>query len=263
MTAQDGNLPVVFVFLDTEFTSLQRPELISIGLSASDGTEFYCERTDYPTRRCSAFVRSEVVPKLGWDWHAQARLDELAARTQHWFADKARLRVPVLAFDYEDDGRLVNGLLTPELRAAVVDLQVRVDMSEQLLQEYFARPDVVRHHALHDARALAWSCAPWMGRTPESLAPVSAQLSGLEPARRLMFLRTHGGLWGGSSGSSCDRRSTCRSTGVRSDIRSCEQSLLAMTCSSAQRHEDQGGANNVTAAHRALLVRQLGARGRG
>lgn len=55
-----------FLFVDTEFTSLEHPELVSLGVAASDGREFYAERSDFPRGRCSAFVVSEVLPKLGY-----------------------------------------------------------------------------------------------------------------------------------------------------------------------------------------------------
>ena len=55
----------MLVFLDTEFTSFVRPDLISIGLVAEEGREFYAERTDYRKDDCSDFVRETVLPLLG------------------------------------------------------------------------------------------------------------------------------------------------------------------------------------------------------
>lgn len=34
------------IFIDTEFSDLQNMDLISIGLVAEDGAEFYAERSD-------------------------------------------------------------------------------------------------------------------------------------------------------------------------------------------------------------------------
>ena len=36
----------MLVFLDTEFTKFNSPDLISLALVAEDGREFYAERTD-------------------------------------------------------------------------------------------------------------------------------------------------------------------------------------------------------------------------
>lgn len=182
--------PVVFVFADTEFTSLERPELVSIGLRDSDGDEFYGERTDYSEEHCSAFVRSEVLPKLGWSWHAQANLEELGARIDAWLAPKTTSQVVVLAYDYLDDLKLTVNLLSPTVRASVLGLDVRWDMADDLLREYFARPGVLRHHALHDARALAHACGPWLAKTATAIQPVLERLAKVPLHDRLRFLRT-------------------------------------------------------------------------
>lgn len=55
----------MLVFLDTEFTRMDRPNLISLALVTEDGLEFYAERTDYDPRQCSEFVRERVLPQLG------------------------------------------------------------------------------------------------------------------------------------------------------------------------------------------------------
>lgn len=52
-------------FLDTEFSSMDRPALISIALVADDGREFYAEVTDsWTLEDCSDFVISNVLPHL-------------------------------------------------------------------------------------------------------------------------------------------------------------------------------------------------------
>ncbi len=51
----------MLVLLDTEFTAFVRPDLISIGLVAKDGREFYAERTDYHRDACSDFVRESAM----------------------------------------------------------------------------------------------------------------------------------------------------------------------------------------------------------
>ena len=51
----------MLVFLDTEFTDLLNPELLSLGLATLDGREFYAERTDYNQDDCS---RSELADRV-------------------------------------------------------------------------------------------------------------------------------------------------------------------------------------------------------
>lgn len=95
----------MLVFLDTEFTAFVRPDLISIGLVAEAGREFYAERTDYYTTRCSDFVRETVLPLLGRVPGAACTQTELTDRVRDLFA---QLPEPaIVIFDYEWDWRLL------------------------------------------------------------------------------------------------------------------------------------------------------------
>ena len=75
----------MLVFLDTEFTRLTRPDLISMGLVTEDGREFYAERTDYFETHCSDFVRETVKPLLGRVPGAACSQAELTDRVREWF----------------------------------------------------------------------------------------------------------------------------------------------------------------------------------
>ena len=79
----------MLVFLDTEFTQLLRPDLISIGLVSERGHEFYAELTDFPHDRCSEFVRAEILPLFGRVAGAPCSKSELARRLREWFAPSA------------------------------------------------------------------------------------------------------------------------------------------------------------------------------
>src|SRR5258708_6921127 len=53
------------VYIDTEFTHLLRPTLISMGLVAQDGRECYVELSDgWSADDCSEFTRATVLPLL-------------------------------------------------------------------------------------------------------------------------------------------------------------------------------------------------------
>lgn len=55
----------MLIFLDTEFTDLLKPDLISIGAITEDGKHsFYEERFDYDRTLVSDFVRKNVIPYL-------------------------------------------------------------------------------------------------------------------------------------------------------------------------------------------------------
>ncbi len=52
-------------FLDTEFLDLGRTlELVSIGVVAEDGREFYAISREFDPARANAWVRAEVLPRL-------------------------------------------------------------------------------------------------------------------------------------------------------------------------------------------------------
>lgn len=53
------------IFIDTEFTDLVDLDLISIGLVAESGAEFYGERSDFDREKCNDFGKEFVLPQLG------------------------------------------------------------------------------------------------------------------------------------------------------------------------------------------------------
>ena len=73
------------IFIDTEFTDFFDAHLISIGLAAASGEEFYAE-VPYPTSSCSEFVRDVVVPMLGRTPHANCTKDDLRGRLLTWLS---------------------------------------------------------------------------------------------------------------------------------------------------------------------------------
>lgn len=53
------------VLLDTEFTSLDSPRLISLGMVSTSGREFYIELSDsWTIGECTLFVTGQVLPRL-------------------------------------------------------------------------------------------------------------------------------------------------------------------------------------------------------
>src|SRR5450830_1654813 len=71
------------VFIDTEFTDFLDPQLISIGLVAETGEEFYAE-LPYDAKACSAFVKEAVLPLLGYAPDAEVTKDALYAKMTQW-----------------------------------------------------------------------------------------------------------------------------------------------------------------------------------
>jgi hypothetical protein len=106
------NLPdigsTIRVHCDTEFTDFVNCDLISIGLAAENGDEFYGQNFDYIKAWTSGWVKQNVLPLCENDkWFK--RLD-LSARLWQWLDDLPCTHVIITA-DYNSDWELLVDLL--------------------------------------------------------------------------------------------------------------------------------------------------------
>lgn len=146
------------VFLDTEFTNFSNPRLISVGLVAENGQEFYCELADgWAQSHCTDFVLDTVLPLL--DGVAVMKRDKAGEKLVDWLASLGG-GVSVVS-DTEIDWYLLDMLIYPH-----VSDQLEIDgkllswprcamarRHEALIEELLGN-EPSRHHALVDARAL-------------------------------------------------------------------------------------------------------------
>lgn len=139
-----------YVFVDSEFTSLDEPRLISVGAVATDATAFYCELSDWPHEHCSSFVRSVVLPLLDGDSvpHPVA-----AGSFTDWLAQRARRQPVTLVSDSGFDRWALTDLLGREDLPAGVEW-IRVPVAYETMDDAAKSLGLRRHHALDDARAL-------------------------------------------------------------------------------------------------------------
>ena len=152
----------MLIFLDTEFTRLPDlqgylppPSLISIGLVAEDGREYYAETTGWRACDCNRFVKTDVLPLL-----TGPRLspDDLRVGLVGFLAG---IENGQLVCDFGLDlGFLtaaVGGTLPKNIRLA--------EMSDGFIREKDLSPffdaNRVQHHALNDARALRLAYLGW------------------------------------------------------------------------------------------------------
>ena len=151
----------MFIFLDTEFTNLKRPDLISLALVCEDGREFYAERNDFYPEHCSDFVNETVLPLLGRAPGAACTRKELTDRVKEWFKQFEDL--PVVVFDSAIDWHLlaVAMLGRPHSKPPcdfatqiLLDSSVFTNPVFVQVQNSSYTPDWPMHHALADARAL-------------------------------------------------------------------------------------------------------------
>jgi RimJ/RimL family protein N-acetyltransferase len=139
-----------YVFIDSEFTRLQQPELISIGAVATDATAFYAEVRGWSSERTSEFVREVVMPLLDGD----AVPMSMAAEAFTAWLDERTARAPTtIVSDSGFDRWAIAELLGSEDLPAGVEWK-RVTVAYEELDQATQALDLRRHHALDDARAL-------------------------------------------------------------------------------------------------------------
>lgn len=169
---------MAIVFLDSEFTDLLAPELLSLGLVSLDGQELYVEldlESDIGRQRmksASEFVQyGGVMDQWGRVPGATSTFWEMGRRTGEWLMDIAKAangRIEV-AFDYSADYELMEGAIRDsgmwdQIREVILPVNVNNITgtihgelaAEECYRELSKRGGrgVGRHHALADAIAL-------------------------------------------------------------------------------------------------------------
>lgn len=168
------------VFLDTEFTDLIAPVLLSYSMVSLSGHEIYAELDlaldpagHEKLRACSGFTRNTVIPQLGRMPTSKCSKWELGNRAGEWLIARAadaggQIRV---GYDYDDDFALlkdamleariwdrVRPLLAPENIDSITGCVEGALAAEASWLESSLYRGLERHHALADALALraAW-----------------------------------------------------------------------------------------------------------
>lgn len=139
-----------YVFIDSEFTSLTAPQLISFGAVATDSTAFYAEIDGWDAAAASAFVNEQVLPLLDGD---AVPVDVGAQALTEWLEQRARRSPVTVVSDSGFDRWAMAALFGGEQLPVNVRWQ-RVPVAYEALDEATKRLNLRRHHALDDARAL-------------------------------------------------------------------------------------------------------------
>ncbi len=99
------------VFVDCEFVSFESPRLLSIGLAASDGREFYVELPDSALLEgASEFVLDTIVPQFGLIPSAVGTKPELGCLVGEWLIGLGHGPIAV-HYDYHSDFDLLESAL--------------------------------------------------------------------------------------------------------------------------------------------------------
>lgn len=148
------------LFIDTEFTGFKDPKLISIGIVAQTGQEFYAE-VEYSVDECSDFVRAVVLPLLSRNKiYSLAELkDELAA----WIEMVRQGRPILICYDSEYDRQMLSQIFGNDTPNGIVFRNLGASYVNQLkVYEWHVKNAQAEHHALHDARALKYAFRGWV-----------------------------------------------------------------------------------------------------
>lgn len=172
-----GSKAMVQCFLDTEFTDLLNPQLLSLALVDHAFHEHYveldmqCPEGLDRYKASSEFVRGhEVLGQFGKRPAAKATYWEMGRRTGEWLLAQAEAcgsKVEV-CFDYSADWDLLveavrNAGLWDRVREVVVPTDVDPltgsrwgEIAAEQCYQQMALRDLRRHHAVADAYALQW-----------------------------------------------------------------------------------------------------------
>ncbi len=158
----------MFIYIDTEFTTLmariQNIKLISAGFVAENGQELYFELPkNYRETDCSYFVSESVLPYLDNTKDVALSNFDALIKLKNWvesFEVPVTFLTDALAYDWILLNELFyrHGDYFPK-NLAHTPLNVASLRVETFIEKYFEENEnALRHHALWDARALAYAC---------------------------------------------------------------------------------------------------------
>jgi hypothetical protein len=141
------------IFIDTEFTDFIDCHLISLGMAAESGEDFYAE-VPYPDTVCSYFVREAVIPLLGKIPHAQCEFEDLRFKILNWLDSvREKHKAVEICFDYQADWDLFIDALDYQVPNWCSPRPVARNINELLLYNFYKKHGLPKHHALYDAQA--------------------------------------------------------------------------------------------------------------
>jgi len=160
------------LFLDTEFTNLAKPSILSLGIICDDGREFYVELCgNSHLKGASEFVHDTVVTQFGLMPVQAKTKTELGRLVGEWLVAFGEASL-VICYDYRADMDLLQRALTQagywdRMKSVIVSQHVGHLIAQPVVERAMevswraslAANGIDRHHALADARALREGCA--------------------------------------------------------------------------------------------------------
>jgi len=162
----------MLVFLDTEFTDFLDPKLISIGMIADSGEEFYAE-VPFPDSSCSAFVREAVIPLLNQYPNAYCPVSQIGMRIRTWLEIIKRRGDDVeICVDYQTDWDLFADAMENRVPPWCKLRHIGRNINELLRYAYHKTNGLPEHHALYDAQANRYA---FRERPPVTIQSISGE----------------------------------------------------------------------------------------
>lgn len=140
------------IFIDTEFTDFVDRHLISLGMAAETGEDFYKE-VPYPTTACSEFVREVVVPLLEKTPPTQCEHAQLRDQILAWLDIVRGNKEIEICFDYQADWDLFINAMDYRVPKWCKSRNIAGNIDELLLSSFHKERGLPEHHALYDAQA--------------------------------------------------------------------------------------------------------------
>lgn len=141
------------IFIDTEFTDFIECHLISLGMVAQSGEEFYAE-LPYPDSVCSPFVREVVIPLLGRIPNAKYHFEDLRDKILEWLKIvRSQDETVEICFDFQTDWDLFVDALDYRVPDWCSRRHVGRNINELLRYSFHKKSGLPEHHALYDAKA--------------------------------------------------------------------------------------------------------------
>lgn len=148
----------MFLFLDTEFTQLDREKmkLVSIALVQDEDTYFYAELSDtYAVADCSDFVKLHVLPLLTIQPEYRVTLAECAVLLTSWLSCLLPAEEELVIFTDAPSWDIPHLQTLFNLSPPSQSFKVRaIQVSESVADQIITSNGWVAHNALTDAHML-------------------------------------------------------------------------------------------------------------
>lgn len=149
------------VFFDTEFTGLHHDTtLMSIGMVAEDGQDFYAELTDYDESQVDDWIRENVLANFTHDRYTTNMLN-LKHRIEEFLSpyDEVEMWSDCLAYDWVLFNSIWGHAFKVPKKIYYIPFDICTFMKikgidPDINREEFAGIDGKKHNALHDAKVI-------------------------------------------------------------------------------------------------------------